>query len=118
MAKKISRLPETLDLALYAGDGVAIRLTLTDSANQPISATGAMTAQIRASHSAPDVAAEFNAAPEDNAIVISLTGEQTQALVPGEEKFEGVWDLQWTPENGQPTTLVRGKVTCDADVSR
>lgn len=118
MAKKISRVPEVLDLALYAGDGVSIRLSLTNSTQEPITVTGAMKAQIRSSHSAPEAAAEFNAVPEENAVVISLTGEQTQSLVTGEEKFEGVWDIQWVPENGEPVTLVRGKVTCDADVTR
>lgn len=118
MAKKISRVPESLDLALYAGDGVSIRLALTDSAGAPIGVTGTMKAQIRASHSSPEVAAEFAATPEDSAIVISLTGEQTQGLVPEEEQFTGVWDVQWVPQDGQPTTLVKGKVTCDADVTR
>lgn len=118
MAKKISRVPETLDLALYAGDGVSIRLSLTNSTGDPISVTGTMKAQIRATHSATEASAEFDATPEENAIVISLTGDQTQALVTGEDKFEGVWDLQWVPQDGQPTTLVRGKVTCDADVTR
>ncbi|HVI77807.1 MAG TPA: hypothetical protein VM715_06520 [Candidatus Acidoferrum sp.] len=119
MAKtKISRVPETLDLALYAGDGVAIRLSLTNSTGDPIGVTGTMRAQIRTSRSSPEVSAEFTAVPEDNAIVISLTGEQTQALVSGDEPFAGVWDLQWVPEGGEPATLVRGQVTCDADVTR
>lgn len=118
MAKKISRVPETLDLALYAGDGVSIRLSLTNSAKEPITVTGTMKAQIRPTHSAPDASAEFAAVPEDNAIVISLTGDQTQSLVSGEDRFEGVWDIQWVPQDGEPVTLVRGKVTCDADVTR
>lgn len=118
MAKKISRVPESLDLALYAGDGVSIRLSLTNSAKDPIQVTGTMKAQIRSTHSAPEASAEFTAVPEDNAVVISLTGDQTQALVTGEDKFEGVWDIQWVPQDGEPVTLVRGKVTCDADVTR
>jgi hypothetical protein len=118
MAKKISRVPESLDLALYAGDGVSIRLSLTNSAQEPITVTGTMKAQIRSTSSATDPAAEFATTPEENAIIISLTGDQTQSLVTGEEQFTGVWDLQWVPEDGQPVTLVRGKVTCDADVTR
>ena len=119
MAKtKISRVPETLDLALYAGDGVSIRLTLTNSTGDPIGPTGVVKAQIRTHYSDPEISAEFSVASEENSIVISLTGDQTQSLVTSDETFEGVWDLQWIPEGGQPATLVRGKVTCDADVTR
>ena len=119
MAKpKISRVPETLDLALYAGDGVAIRLSLTTATDTPVIATGTMQAQIRTARSATDPAAEFTTAIQDNAVVISLSGAQTQTLVSDDDRFEGVWDLQWVPEGGEPKTLLQGKVTCDADVTR
>lgn len=115
---KISRLPETLDLALYAGDGVSIRISLTTSDGNPITVPGTVKAQIRKARSDSTVAAEFTATPVDGAVIISLTGTQTAALVPDEHQFSGVWDLQWIPDGGQPTTLVRGAVTCDGDVTR
>lgn len=121
MAKnKINRVPESLDLALYAGDGVSIRLGVTTSGGAPLDIAGEMKAQIRESKSAPEVSAEFTTAPdaETSSVVISLTGEQTSALIVGGESFRGVWDIQWHPTDGQPVTLIQGEVTCDADVTR
>ena len=47
MAKAINLQPEVLDLILYAGDGVDLRITCTDGAGAPIDITGAVSAQIR-----------------------------------------------------------------------
>jgi hypothetical protein len=119
MAKpKLTYVPETLDLALYAGDGVSIRLGLT-TGDAPVVVTGVMRAQIRPRRSSSEISAEFTATPQEGAVIISLSGEQTQSLVTGEaEEFEGVWDLQWVPEGGEPKTLVQGNVKCNADVTR
>jgi len=121
MAKaKIDRRPETLDLALYAGDGVSIRLGVTDNSGAPVAVEGELKAQIRESRGAPEVAAEFTTTPEEEtgSVLISLTGEQTQSLVANGEDFSGVWDIQWQPVNGEPVTLTTGQVTCNADVTR
>lgn len=123
MAKnKINRLPETLDLALYAGDGVSIRLSLGNAAGDPVNITGDVTAQIRTARKATDVSADFATLFDSgtNTVVISLTGEQTAELVSGIEGdvFKGVWDLQWSPDGGEPSTLLQGEVTCNADVTR
>lgn len=121
MAKaKIDRTPETLDLVLYAGDGVSIRLGVTDNAGGPVTVAGELKAQIRTSRGAPDISAEFAAVPEEGtgSVIISLTGVQTQALVETGEDFTGVWDIQWRPPDGEPITLTTGQVTCNADVTR
>jgi hypothetical protein len=121
MAKnKINRVPDSLDLALYAGDGVSIRLGVTTSGGAPLDIAGEMKAQIRQTKSAAEVAAEFEAVPdaENSSVVISLTGEQTASLIANGESFRGVWDIQWHPTDGQPVTLIQGEVTCDADVTR
>jgi hypothetical protein len=121
MAKsKIDRTPETLDLVLYAGDGVSIRLGVTDNSDAPVTVTGELKAQIRTSRISPDVSAEFSAVPEEGtgAVVISLTGEQTASLITEGETFSGVWDVQWHPPNSEPVTLTMGAVTCNADVTR
>lgn len=119
-ANKIDRTPETLDLALYAGDGVSIRLGVTDNAGNPMNIAGELTAQIRQTRAATEVAAEFTAVPDGTtgAVIISLTGAQTAALVEAGENFSGVWDIQWRPPDAEPVTLTTGQVTCNADVTR
>lgn len=121
MAKqKITYDPQILDLVLYAGDGTSFSLTVTDPEGDPIPLTGTMIAQIRAEREAPDPpSAEFEIDLSDAALgkaVLELTGVQTHSLITP-EKFEGVWDVQWTPENGEPMTLCQGKVECFPDVS-
>lgn len=123
MAKQtITYLPQTLDLVLYAGDGTSFSLTVTDPAKVPINLTGTMIAQIRVERDSPDPpSAEFDIDLTDAATgvaVLELTGADTQALVVDDTKFVGVWDLQWTPTDGEPMTLVQGKVECMPDVSR
>lgn len=118
---KISLLPDKLDLALYAGDGASIQLTVTDLDGEPVPITGDYTAQIRKARLDTDSLADFNIDWVDEAlgvINISLTGVQTAALITDEEMFKGVWDVQWHPENAEPITLLQGKVECDADVTR
>lgn len=119
--KKISLLPEALDLALYAGDGALIRLTVTDNPGEPIPIGGEVIAHIRKARIDADPAAEFSVDLADAAmgvVLISLTGEQTAGLIGAKSSFKGVWDVQWKPTGGQPVTLVQGQVECNADVTR
>lgn len=119
--KKLSFIPQTLDLSLYAGDGAGLRFTITDSTGAALPLTGTMKAQIRANRETADPAlAEFSVDLTDFAtgvVLISLTGEQTHALITGNEKFTGVWDLEWTPAGDEPATLVQGNVECSPDVT-
>jgi len=119
--KKLSFIPQTLDLSLYAGDGAGIRFTITDSLGAALPLTGEMKAQIRATREAADPAlAEFSVDLTDSAtgiVLISVTGEQTHALITDDEKFVGVWDLEWIPTGDEPATLVQGKVECEPDVT-
>lgn len=116
--------PVIVNLLLYAGDGFSIKLNCVDSAGSPVDVTGAVVAQIRADRLAPASAAlaTFSASLVDaylGIVELSLTGVQTQALVPsGAEDFDGVWDVQWTPSGKQPHTLCQGIVECVADVTR
>lgn len=113
--------PQVLDLTLYAGDGVNLRLTVKDTEDDPVALTGTIEAEIRAKRTDPDpVSAEFTVDLTDSetgVALLSLTGEQTQALVT-DKKFRGTWDLQWTPAEQEPRTLYQGKVVCLIDVSR
>lgn len=51
-------------------------------------------------------------------LVLTLTGDQTDALLNGGNKFTGVYDIEWTPAGAEPVTLVQGGVTCERDVTR
>lgn len=119
--KKLSFIPQVADISLYAGDGPTIKITITDSLLAAVPLTGDMKAQIRATREAVDPAlAEFAIDSSDFAtgiVVISLTGDETHDLITGNEKFEGVWDLQWTPTGAEPVTLVQGEVECFPDVT-
>lgn len=122
MAKqKISYEPQVLDLVLYAGDGTSFSLTVTDPDAVPVNLTGTMIAQIRVEREAEDPpSAEFTIDLTDAATgvaVLELTGVETHALITTAEKFVGVWDVQWTPDGGEPITLCQGKVECFPDVS-
>ena len=112
--------PQVLDLTLYSGDGTEFRLVVTDSVGAPVPLTGSMLAQIRKARDSPDppemvFTIDLTNASEGIAI-IKLTGSQTQQLAPA-QKFNGVWDLQWTATGAEPVTLCQGKVECNPDVS-
>lgn len=116
--------PTILNLLLYAGDGLSIKLTCKDTAGNPIDINGAVTAQIRLDRVHPDdpPLASFTVSLVDaylGIISLILTGTQTLSLLgDGENKFDGVWDVQWTPMQSQIRTLVQGSVECVADVTR
>ena len=126
MAKAINALPDTLDLILYAGDGIEFRMVCTTGDGSPIDISGEVKAQIRLERLTPDPPiASFTVGMVDayqGIIVLSLTGEQTAALSQDASakngKFNGVWDVQWTAANAQPKTLCQGSVECSVDVTR
>lgn len=122
MASQINLQPEVVDLILYAGDGVDLPITCTDGAGAPMDITGAVKAQIREERLTPDPpVAVFTVNAVDayqGKVILSLSGAQTAALLNGSGKFNGVWDVQWTPSGSQPRTLCQGKVECVSDVTR
>lgn len=119
---KISLVPSSLDLALYAGDGVSLIFTLNDSSGNPLDVTGTVEAQIRHKRDDTDPLATFTADLTNHAageVVLSLTGAESAVLVvAGTDQFTGVWDMQWTKAGGEPVTVLQGAITCDADVTR
>lgn len=124
-APPIDLVPESLDLKLYGGDGVELRLTVTNTIGDPIPLTGAINAQIRSTRSNNAALATFATDLTDGAtgiVILSLTGDQTEALhgsiTTPSEHFSGVWDVQWTPQGGQPVTIVMGAVDSQLDVTR
>jgi hypothetical protein len=125
MARQVlSYVPQTLDLAVYAGDGPSFTLNVKDPDGNAIPLTGTMKAQIRVTrHAADPPDAEFEVDLTNSATgvaVLKLTGEQTEALyalAAAGKNYIGVWDLEWTPEGFEPVTLCQGKVECSPDVT-
>lgn len=122
MAKhKINLTPAILDLTLYSGDGAQFRFTVRNTGGDFVDLAGSMRAQIRTTRDAEDPLVEFDIDMSDAAegvVLISLTGEKSTLLTPTEEKFTGVWDLEWTPTGKEPITILQGQVECDPDVTR
>lgn len=127
MAGQINLQPQVLDLSLYSGDGFKVKLTCTNPAGAPIDITGGVEAQIRLDRTTPDdpPVAAFTVGLVDaylGIILLSLTGDQTQALTDhpstNGKSFVGVWDVEWDPAGEEPRTLCQGKVECVADVTR
>jgi hypothetical protein len=119
--QRIDLTPQELDLVLYAGDGVRFPLVVTDSNDDPVNLTGTIKAQIRQKHSDTVEKAAFGVDMTDAAtgtVILTLLGTATQALVTGDKKFKGIWDIEWTPSGAQPRTLLQGKVECDPDATR
>ena len=117
----IARVPPTLDLELYAGDGVAIQFTLTDSNGVVFPLDGVVTSQIKAKRSDTDPLVEWvvdEAGFASGVVTLSLSGEQTASLINGKPQFAGVWDMQYVPTGSEPMTFFQGKILCDADVTR
>ena len=121
----ISLIPETQDLRLYGGDGVRLRLIVTNSAGEPINLTGSLAAQVRSSRTISEIRADFTTTIVDavNGIVeLSLTGDQTAGLhgdpTAPVERFLGVWDIQWTAQDAEPVTILQGAVESNLDVTR
>jgi hypothetical protein len=119
-AVRINLQPQSVDLLIYAGDGVSLDLELKTPNGLPFNATGTLKAQIRPSRSGA-VAAEFTVDQTDAAnghVVVSLTGDQTAGLAPAGEPFNGAWDAQWTAAGQEPLTIVQGSLSCKPDVTR
>jgi hypothetical protein len=113
----INAVPPTLDLNLYAGDDVAMTLTITDDAGNPYDVTGTLLAQVRKGH-ALDVVATLVAVavtPTLGVISLSIDGATTEALGNGGGRHS--WDLQLTTGTGIVTTLVKGTVSTTLDIT-
>jgi hypothetical protein len=121
---QLSLAPQELDLELYAGDGVALQIVAKDAAGAAVNLTGTITAQIRMTKSAPGSPLLAFTVDSTNAatgiLILRLTGAQTATLIVGlgDDGFRGYWDVQWQASGSEPTTLLRGIVLCDTDVSR
>jgi hypothetical protein len=117
--------PTILNLLLYTGDGLSLKLNVKDGAGSPVDISGTVTAQIRADrlHPLDPPLASFSVSLVDaylGIIGLTLTADQSLNLPlnTNSDRFTGVWDVQWTPVDRQPRTLVQGIVECVPDVTR
>jgi hypothetical protein len=119
---QISVVPQRVDLVAYAGDGVTLRLSAVNAeTGDNLDLAGELAAQVKANRSDEEPLTEFTIDTEQAAegiLELSLSGEQTAALLTDSSRFKGSWDVQWTADGEQPRTLVQGTLTCDLDVTR
>lgn len=110
--------PATLDIRIYRGDDFDLVLTFVDNADPPAAldmSDGTWRAQIRRR---PNYAVASFTVDETDAptgvLVVSLDKADTELLV--HDAYS--WDLEQTLTDGYRRTLLAGKVSITADVSR
>lgn len=118
--------PQVLNLQLYSGDGFSFRMLCKNTVGDPIDMGGTVKAQIRLDRTTPDdpPIQSFAVVMTDayqGIIALSISGAQTQSLTDDSgdgQKFTGVWDVEWEPDDAEPRTICQGTVECVADVTR
>jgi hypothetical protein len=119
---QISVLPQRVDVSVYAGDGVTLRLTAVNAETGGVlDLAGEIGAQVKVNRNDTEPITEFAVNTDkaaDGILDLSLSGDQTAALPTDSSRFRGVWDVQWLADGEQPRTLVQGTLTCDLDVTR
>jgi hypothetical protein len=124
---EINLVPQRMDLRLYAGDGATLVLRFVQEGQPLDMSNGELTAQIRTNRTDPEPLATWAvdaSKAADGLMTLTLTGEQTSALMAAHEELQlwtgwvGVWDVQWKQTGSEPLTLFQGKCYCDSDVTR
>lgn len=106
----------TADLFVYQGDTPGWTVNVTDEGGTPVDISGyTAKAQIRraAADADPEVAAEMSAVVQSPFVHLALTASQTAAMT-----GRYVWDLQLSGAGGEVITIMAGKVTVRAEVTR
>lgn len=113
--------PKIVDLIGYAGDTLTVMVTAATA----VIAGRVWTAQIRASAGAASVDATFTitvpTVTDGPAFLVLPASETARLFSSGVGKvYAGVWDCQLAPAGGGDpvTTLVQGRITIPADVTR
>jgi hypothetical protein len=109
--------PAKQDIKIMRGDTEVFNITVTDSAGAPIDLTGDIfTSQIRYNRDDSSIAASFNCSIVSEAngqVRLTLPAGTSAGLVAG----TAFWDLQRN-DSGVITTIIAGKCTILADVTR
>lgn len=109
----LESLPGKQDIALYQGDDFFIDVTVKNQDGTPADISTAIpSAQIRTVPEDPTVLASFVCTKTTNVIHLHLLAVESAKLTPG----PAYWDLQIATPN--ITTLMAGKVTIHAEVTR
>jgi H+/gluconate symporter-like permease len=101
---RVSAIPAAVDLGLYQGDDFSMTLTVTDANGNPITLTGTVAAQIRASRGSATIAGSFTASMAANVVTLSLPASVSTTL-----PQLCVWDCAVT-QGGVVTTLAGGRL--------
>lgn len=116
MAAEVKALPGELDIAVYQGDSFTLSVQMQNSDETPQDLTGAtFRSQLRSTHSADTVLAEFTVTVVDAAngeLTLTLTSAQTAVL-----PTRCVYDLQQQRDADIQTILV-GAVIVKREVTR
>jgi len=105
--------PATLPLAIYRGDTVRMRLTLTNSDGTPTDLTGALVeSEIRDRPAGTLITPMTCTITLPNIIDLFLAAEASHDL-----PQKGVWDVQIEFPTGDVMTPLAGPVTITADVT-
>lgn len=119
MAGEIGRLPEAVDLLLYAGDSALFTLTVTDDDDDPIDTTvGQWNAQIKVVGTV-EAAEAFDVTVDPlspGIVLLFLDGDTSQRL--GEYDAVLRWDLQQSLDDATVTTHAGGELLVSPDVTR
>lgn len=109
--------PAKQDIKIMRGDTEVFNIFVTDSAGAAVDLTGdTFTSQIRYNRDDTSIAASFTCAIIDAAdghVRLTLSATSSATLTAG----TGYWDLQRN-NDGVVTTIVAGKCTILADVTR
>lgn len=109
----IGSLPAKQDLDLYQGDDFYLDVTVKNQDGTPADLSGAVsTAQVRTVPEDPTILASFVTSITTNVIHLHLLAADAAGLIPG----PAFWDLQVAMPD--ITTLIAGKVTIHAEVTR
>jgi hypothetical protein len=113
-AATAGRLPTQIDLTVYQGDDLFLRVTVGDATN-PVDLTGVTpTAEIRLTTDNATPMATFDCSVLDaTTLMLHLTHDESTAMT-----GNGVWDLQIVDVAGLVTTLAYGAITLIKEVTR
>lgn len=114
-AINVNARPNRVDLNIYAGDDMSVRITVNNSDGTPADLTGnTATAQIRATHTADDPLADFTTLVDPTGVVMLSLDAATTAVLP----TWAVWDCQIQAPLGQTTTIAAGSIRTAQEVTR
>lgn len=108
--------PTRVDLHIYAGDDVTVKVNVNNVDGTPADLTGVSAkAQVRAKASDVDALADFSTSVDPAGVVLLGLDAASTSLFPA----QGVWDCELLFAGGSPkTTIVSGSVRTRAEVTR